>query len=188
MRGVYGRMSLVFVVLLAGCASQVTTQTSHDVYFRAGVPSEFGYAGGEAGVMPVILIGNPFALPKAAVDQSVVAAMQGRVNGPAVRFVAVPALSLPSGYAVVVLLNAAPGTSANLLCARRGLQDPPPPRPGRTTVLMAFCGNADARSWAFSTTGPAASPEDPLFQELIARTTFALLPPRDDDWGRGNIM
>jgi len=188
MRGVCVRMSVFLVVLLAGCASQVTTQTSHDVYFRAGVPSEFGYAGGETGLMPVIILGNPFPLPKAAVDQSVVAAMQGKVNGPPVRFVAVPALSLPSGYAVVALLNAAPGTSANLLCAQRGLLEPPPPRSERTTVLMAFCGNADARSWAFSTTGPVGSPEDPLFQDLIARTTFALLPRRDDDWGRGNLM
>ncbi len=187
MRGVYGRVSLFFVVLLAGCASQVTTQTSYDVYLRAGVPSEFGYASGETGVMPVLIAGNPFPLPKPAVDQSVVAAMQGKVNGPPVRFVAVPASSLPAGYAVVVLLNAAPGTSANLLCAQRGLLEPPP-RSGATTLLMAFCGNANARSWAYSTTGPTASPEDPLFQELIARTTFALLPPRDDDWGRGNIM
>ena len=180
-------VTMIFAALLAGCATQVTTQTSYDVYFRAGVPSEFGYASGEAGLMPVLIVGNPFPLPKPAVDQSIVAAMQGKVNGPPVRFVAVPASSLPAGYAVVVLLNAAPGTSANLLCAQRGLLEPPP-RSGATTLLMAFCGNANARSWAYSTTGPTASPEDPLFQELIARTTFALLPPRDDDWGRGNIM
>jgi hypothetical protein len=188
MRGTCAGVPIILTALLAGCASQVTTQTSYDVYFRAGVRSEFGYAGGEAGVMPVIITGNPFPLlPKAAVDQSIAAAMQGSVNGPPVRFVAVPTSAMPQGYAVVVLLNAAPGTSANLLCAQRGSLEPPP-RSARTTLLMAFCGNADARSWAYSTTGPVASPDDPLFQELIVRTTFALLPRRDDDWGRGNIM
>ena len=187
MRGTCAGVSLILTALLTGCASQVTTQTSYDVYFRSGVRSEFGYAGGEAGVMPVIIVGSPFPLPKPAVEQSVTAAMQGRVNGPPVRFVAVATSAMPEGYAVVALFNAGPGTSASLLCAQRGLLEPPP-RSGRTTLLMAFCGNADARSWAYSTTGPVASPDDPLFQELIARTTFALLPRRDDDWGRGNIM
>ena len=173
--------------LLAGCSSAVTTQTSYDVIFRAGVPSEFSYAAGEARTMPVIIVGNPFSLPKPVVAQNVVAAMQGNTKNGGVGFVAVPTEAAPSGYAVVVLLNAAPGTSANLLCAQRGALEPPSGF-GNTTLLMAFCGNADARSWAYSTTGPVASPDDPLFRQLVTRTTFALLPSRDDDCGRGNLM
>lgn len=51
MRGRHTTVSTIFAALLAGCATQVTTQTSYDVYFRAGVPSEFGYAAGEGSVL-----------------------------------------------------------------------------------------------------------------------------------------
>ena len=172
--------------LLAGCTA-VVTQTSHDVLFRAGVRSEFGFAAGPGRVMPVIVVGNPFPLPAADVAQQVVGAMQGNVPGTGVRFALASAQELPAGYAVVVLLDSSPGTSANVLCGRRGGLETPGSWRG-ASVLMAFCGNADARSWAFSSSGAVDSPDDPLFRQLIARTTFALLPARDDSRGRGSIL
>lgn len=68
MPGPCSRLSVFFAALLTGCASQVTKQTSYDVCFRAGVPSEFGYAGGQAGLMPVLIIGNPFPLERPVVE------------------------------------------------------------------------------------------------------------------------
>lgn len=172
--------------LLAGC-SAVVTQTSYDTLFRAGVRSEFAF-GASGGVMPVIVVGNPFPpLPQAEVAQAVVDAMQGNVPGTGVSFALASVQEVPAGYAVVVLLNASPGTSANLLCGRRA--DFPTPGSWRgASVLIAFCGNADARSWAFSSSGEVESPDDPLFRRLIARTTLAMLPPRDDQRGRGNSL
>jgi hypothetical protein len=171
--------------LLAGCQSLVTTTTSYDVWFRSGVLSEFGYAA-TAGEMPVVVVGNPFDVPKPAVDEAVIAAMQGHNRGSAVRFVHAPADIAQSGagYAVVMLLNAGPGIGADFACARRASVSPPVAG-GGTTLLAVFCGNADARSWAYSGTGPVASPDDPLFRDLVARTTFQMIPPRDDDFGEG---
>jgi hypothetical protein len=168
--------------LLAGCQSAITTTTSYDVLFRSGVLSEFGYAA-SAGEMPVVVVGNPFDIPKPTVDAAVIAAMQGRNRGSAVRFVEAPAeiAQSASGYAVVMLLNSGPGIGADFACARRGSLAPPP-TVGRTMVLAVFCGGADARSWAFSSSGPAASPKDPLFLQLVGTATFLMIPPRDEDW------
>jgi hypothetical protein len=170
------------VFLLAGCQSVITTTTSYDVLFRWGVLSEFGYAA-STGEMPVVVVGNPFDISKPAVDAAVIAAMQGRNRGSAVRFVEAPAeiAQSGSGYAVVMLLNAGPGIGADFICARRGTLAPPSTG-GRTTLLAVFCGAADARSWAFSSTGPVASPDDPLFLQLVGTATFLMIPPRDEDW------
>jgi hypothetical protein len=48
--------------------------------------------------------------------------------------------------------------------------------------LAVFCGAADARSWAFSSMGPVASPSDPMFVQMVRQATFLMIPPRDDDW------
>jgi hypothetical protein len=168
-----------------GCQSLVTTTTSYDVWFRSGVPSEFGYAA-TGGEMPVVVVGNPFDVPQPVADEAVIAAMQGHNRGSAVRFVQASADIAQSGagYAVVMLLNAGPGVGADFACARRGSISPTVGS-GGTTLLAVFCGNADARSWAYSATGPVASPDDPLFRDLVAQATFQMIPPRDDDWKRG---
>jgi hypothetical protein len=116
-----------------------------------------------------------------AVDEAVIAAMQGHNRGSAVHFVQEPAsiAEAGAGYAVVMLLNAEPGTSADFACARRGSFSPP---------VAVFCGNAGARSWAYSTTGPVNSPDDPLFRALVSQTTYLMIPPRDDDWGGRDFL
>jgi hypothetical protein len=168
---------------LAGCQSAITTTTSYDVLFRAGVPTEFGYAA-TAAEMPVVVAGNPFDISEPALDAAVIAAMQGHNRGSAVQFVQAPEEIAHSGtgYAVVMLLNSGPGIGADFACARRASLAPPVTQ-GRTTLLAVFCGSADARSWAYSGTGPVASPNDPLFLQLVRQATFLMIPPRDDDWG-----
>jgi uncharacterized protein YceK len=182
--------SLAFAtaIALSGCSSVVTSTTSYDVYFRSGVLSEFGYAASRTGgVMPVAVVGNPFDAPKPAVDQAVVAAMQGRNVGAPVRFAVSPADAERSGYEVVMAFGAGPG-AATALCVERGaFQAPPGGSSG--TLLAVFCGGTDARSWAFSSIGPvAASPDDPLFRDMVGQTTFLLIPNRDDDYNtRGDF-
>lgn len=191
----FGRLAaaLLSAASLTGCGSMVTTVTSYDVLFPAGVPSEFSYAAA-GGMMPVVVVGNPFALPQADVDAAVIAAMQGQTFGAQVRFVPAEGESRTTGYAVVMLLDSIGGVRGNTACAWRGrlaypatdatpdstpTQAPIDTEP--TTLLAAFCGNADARSWAFSTTGAVKSPYSEHFRELVARTTMSMLPPRDDD-------
>jgi hypothetical protein len=197
---VFGRVATLVLsaTLAAGCSSTVSTVTSYDVLFRTGVPSEFSFAAA-GGEMPVAVIGNPFGMPQADLDAKVIAAMQGRNYGARVRFVPAEGESRYTGYRVVMLLDALGGARGDTACAFRpiahaseGGEQPaptpvpvPPPAPvstGRTTLMAAFCGGSDARSWAYSTTGPVASPDDPLFRQLVSRTTLAMLPPRDDQY------
>src|SRR5512132_2823814 len=122
---------------LVACQSLVTTTTSYDVWFRSGVLSEFGYAA-TAGEMPVVVVGNPFDVPQPAVDEAVIAAMQGHNRGSAVRFVHAPADIAQSGagYAVVMLLNAGPGIGADFACARRASSSPPVAGGGTTLLAV----------------------------------------------------
>lgn len=184
---------------VAGCSSIVSTVTSYDVLFTTGVPSEFGYAA-TGGEMPVVVVGNPFGQPQADVDAKVIAAMQGQNYGARVRFVPAVGEARNSGYRVVMLLDSIGGARGDTACSLQAvaytndsvgqpvsppaaIPTPAPASIGRTTLLAAFCGNADARSWAYSATGPLASPDDPLFRDLVSQTTFAMLPKRDDDFG-----
>lgn len=174
----------ILALLLSACGSMVTTTTSYDVLFRSGVVSEFGYAA-SGGEMPVIVVGNPFPVDKQIVDQAVVDAMQGNVFATRTRFVnASEAAGARPGYAVVMVLGARYGTSANGACASRQA-GPVAPAGDAASVLAIFCGGGDARSWAYSRTSPASSPEDPGFRALIAQATRAMLPPRDDDRRQG---
>lgn len=179
---------VAMAMALAGCTPPVVrSTTSYDVLFRTGVPSEFGYAA-PGGEMPVAVVGNPFPVGTPRVQQAVVDAMQGRNYGPRVRFVNGPVESARPGYAVVMLLDAAPGTPADALCVpewRGSLasQGAGGGHADRLTLLAAFCGGSDARSWAFSSAPRPASPEDPMFGQLVAQTTYLLLPPRDDAFG-----
>ena len=199
--------ALTAIIALSGCASMVTTVTSYDVQFPTGVPSEFNYAavGGE---MPVVVVGNPFSAPQSDVDAAVISAMQGKTFTAKVRFVPAEGDARTSGYAVVMLLDATGGAGGNTACAWRSrlasrtgtampsgapqpAADPRPapgsgPMTGPMTLLAAFCGNADARSWAYSTTGPVDSPYSAHFRELVALTTMSMLPPRDDDYNNSN--
>jgi hypothetical protein len=178
----------VAVLVLAGCQSVVISATSYDVLFRAGVPSEFGYAA-SGGEMPVFVVGNPFPMEQARVAQAVVDAMQGKNSGPNVRFVNGPAQGARPGYGVVMVLGAAPGTPAEAACSpERRLLMAPVPAADQLTLLAVFCGGNDARSWAWSRAPRFAPPGDPLFAQLVAQTTYLMLPPRDDDWGDSDFL
>jgi uncharacterized protein YceK len=179
-------LALAAALALSGCSSVVTTTTSYDVYFRSGVLSEFGYAAGRTGgVMPVAVVGNPFDLPKARVDEAVVAAMQGRNAGAPVRFALSPEDAERSGYEVIMAFGAGPGV-AGALCVDRSAFPAPPA--GSGTLLAVFCGGTDARSWAFSSIGPVASPDGPLFREMVGQTTFLMIPNRDDDYTSRSVF
>jgi hypothetical protein len=184
------RLALAVVASLGlpGCQSPVISQTSYDLYFRSGVVSEFGYAA-PGGEMPVAVVGNPFPIEKPRVDQAVVDAMQGHNYGPRVRFVNGPSASARPGYVVVMMLDAAPDMSADALCVdERRPAFMPRNRAERTTLLAAFCGGSDARSWAWSSGPRIDSPDDPLFAQMVAQSTFMMLPPRDDDFGTGDFQ
>jgi hypothetical protein len=184
---------LVGAACVVGCSSTVTTVTSYDVLFTSGVPSEFSYAA-SGGEMPVVVIGNPFGRPQEDVEAALISAMQGQNYGARVTFVPAEGEARYTGYRVVMLLNSGgvrgdaacrlrPGPSGEEIGEEPAMATQPATSTGRTTLLGAFCGNANARSWAYSTTGPLSSPKDSQFRELVSRATFAMLPPRDDDFG-----
>ena len=182
------RRSLAFAAALAlsGCSSVVTTTTSYDVYFRSGVLSEFGYAASRTGgVMPVAVVGNPFDLPKAGGRSGGGGGDAGQERRRA------GALRPLAGRCRAQRLRGDHGVrrrsrSCRALCVERDAFPAPPASSG--TLLAVFCGGTDARSWAFSSIGPVASPDDPLFRKMVGQTTFLMIPNRDDDYTSRSVF
>ena len=77
------------VLLLAGCVSDGTLITSHNI--DPGYDDQqVGLATRDGRRMPVVIAGNPFENDRTALDQAVITAMNGSSFGPAFSFAVDP--------------------------------------------------------------------------------------------------
>lgn len=174
-------------VLLATCALGVVTQTSYDVVFRSGVPSSFAY-GGQKGDMLVRIVNNPFPAPDQEVNAAIVAQMQGRTVGPPTRLGVEPNDRMIPGYAIALGFDLPVWYDPGALC-RSGVAAPAANTTApRLTLLMVFCEGDDWLTWVKGSVPRPASPDNPQFAQLIAQSTFQLIPFHNDDGGRGLDM
>ena len=173
--------ALAGVLVLNACASAVRSTSSQDVYFRTGVLSTFAYAAAD-GEMNTVVIGNPFDMPKSALDRVVTDAMQGNHYGPRTTFTTTPSPDARPHYRIVMMFDRPRGMSRQQLCGPRETLTPEP-RGDRLRLATAFCGRNQLLSWVDSSIPTPASPDDAAFRRMIANATFNLIPSRDDDPG-----
>jgi len=122
----------------------------------------------------VVVNGSPF--PGATSAGAATTAVMNRVPvGPRTNFTTAPGESVRRPYRVVLAYAPAVAVTGEGLCARPDL--PTRPRTGEGTALQgALCHGPNLLSGAYATAGPVDGPDDPRFQELVARLTFALFP------------
>lgn len=171
-------VALLAAAGLAACQPAVSSVTQD----RAYSPSEFRYAA-ENKTLATVITGNPFAMPKAAFDGAVLAAMQPVNWGfplartPRTRFATTPDETSNLDYRVEVLF--APAEESAALCdgtARvQALQRQRPIR-----ARMAFCHRTQLLSTSVGRLDEANGPSDPRFRRMVAQMTSALFPHRDD--------
>jgi hypothetical protein len=165
---------------LAGCAGEPVVSTTW--YDPGYAPTEYR----ASGMMPVVVRGNPYAVPKAELDQAVTDAMQGTANGTATRF-APAAAGVVETYRVVMLFN--PGLAYGAtLCTR---PEPPDGAFGvapsaRVPVSAALCRGDKSISYADGYISTGSGPQGAEFQRGVSRFSMALFPPYIWDRGGGS--
>lgn len=170
------------ILVLNGCAGAVRSTSSQDVLFRSGVLSTFAYAAAD-GEMNTVIIGNPFDMPKDALDRVVTDAMQGNHYGPRTTFTTTPSPDARPQFRIVMMFDRPRGLDRQQLCGPRENLTPEPRGDDRLRLATAFCARNQLLSWVDSSIARPVSADDAAFRRMIANGTFNLIPSRDHDPG-----
>jgi hypothetical protein len=174
-------LPLALVAALGGCSSTVTQHWS----YRSGVNNTFTYAA-SGGEMEVVVVGNPFNVPKADVDRFVTDSMQGHNYGPPTHFTTTPQRSRP-GYRVVVVLGPPVSFSGDEACS--GTFPTVPSRPADVlNALMVFCSKDTVMSESSGRVVASPRPDVGAFGPLMAAMTRDLIPFQDRDSDDHNLL
>jgi hypothetical protein len=163
--------SALVAVALGGCVGiPVVDNVYYDVAYQ---PLEY------SGDLPLMVRGEPYALPSAEIDRAVVSALQGLTYGVGTHFVDAPDGDAPV-HRMVLMFNPPPGLGPYRLCSR---PQPPaagsaPPAP-RVGVIAALCLGDRAINYAEGSIATGAGPSSPEFRDGIVRFGLTLLPSRN---------
>jgi hypothetical protein len=172
------------VLILNACADAVRSTSSQDISLRSGILSTFAYAAAN-GETNTVIVGNPFDIPKDALERVITEAMQGNHYGPRTTFTTTPSPEARADYRVVMMFDRPRAMNRQQLCGPRAELEPEP-RGDRLRLATAFCARNQLLSWVDSSIPAPASPDDPAFRKMIANAIFNLIPWRDHDPdGRG---
>jgi hypothetical protein len=163
---------LASLLIVTACDGAIISGTIH----RAGAVDHFAASGGRD--LKTVIIGNPFAQPKAQVDAAIIAAMQGHHSGPRTRFTATPGATAIQIYRIAILFDPPPTTDSAAVC--RGSDRPAPVNDGTLRLLAAFCVD-DLALTSVDAIVPnrVKSADDPLVSKLIANVMRELIPTED---------
>jgi hypothetical protein len=162
--------TLLLALFLAGCSDEAVLQPKWVV--SGFTPGEQGYMGAE---MPVLVRGNPFAVPQAEFDTAVTDAMTGWEFGPQFRF---NAAGNPNGaYRALVMFN--PGNYTGETLCQRPLTAAPlfgvAPAP-RVPVAAALCRGDAPVTYVYGAIPAQDGPRGPLFRRGVGLVTQQIFP------------
>lgn len=159
----------------SACSGEIMTSQLH----RANSDSFFRYAA-SAGEMRTVVVGNPFPVSQATLDQIVTQAMEHNHNGPPTRFTTTPGPQAHANMRVVVAFDP-PSTMDNVrvLCGDPAAIPTSHPSGDRLQATVGFCMDSDLFSSVNISMPKVASPSDPAFTHMIASAMWQLIPSRD---------
>jgi hypothetical protein len=135
--------------------------------------------------MPAVIRGNPFALPKADVDQIVRDHMKGSNFGRAITFIPGPdAPPFPDSRLVLIFNGAVTGQAQ--LCQSGISNGGGPAKDGRIEILAAFCsGGRPVTALAGGISG-IIDPKDPRFRAFLRQIGTTLFNPNNPEDNPGH--
>jgi hypothetical protein len=167
---------------IAGCAGQPIVSNA---YYDTGY-APYEYLG--QGPLPVVVRGNPYAVPQTDLDSAVADAMQGTTFGTTTRFAAADPGPQPA-YRVVMLFNPSTTTYGAALCRR-----PEPPNAvfgegpaARVAVSAALCRGDSAMVYADGSIGTNGGPQGSEFRGGVQRISMTLFTPKDHQKGNDGM-
>lgn len=170
------------MVAAAACA----TNNVHSVGDNTNryTPNQVNYAT-STGEVRTVIIGNPFAMSKAAFDESVTTHMEGRpLWSSHARYTTQPSPEAQTAYHVAMAFNPPANYDGNDVCASRE-SAANPTIGGKLRVVAAFCSTDEKLSDTLVYSGGVSGPTDPIFVDMIHQVMIDLFPQRDPNVGRG---
>ena len=161
------------LALVSACGAELSQSFVH----RSGVPSAFSYGAGGRDILTVIL-GNPFAMPKAETDEAVIDSIQGMNSGPATHFTTRQSENARAPYRIVILFDPPKTLVWRDLCGEAAALASEA-RDGRLHASIAFCVNESLYAHVDSSIPSTGSPDDPAFRKMMGRAAYLLIPPWD---------
>ncbi|MSO93353.1 MAG: hypothetical protein EXQ86_08140 [Rhodospirillales bacterium] len=166
---------------ITGCDYYGRTEAVRAYYHRPGIEQTFTY-GARDGTFPAVVVGNPFAGEKAALDRAVVDAMSEAYRGAPTRFIATPADGARP-YIRIVMLFDPPITANGGAACRNPSALPSAPTGERMRILAAFCSGDDVMSDVVASAPAVTSPGDPVFRRAVAAVMRDIVPIQSPDQG-----
>jgi hypothetical protein len=168
------RFVLIAAVLLAeaACAGLPISNVGYSLGY---LPGEELYACND---VPVIVVGNPFAVPQAEFAAAAIDAMQGWSAGPD-HFI--PATNPNAVYRVVVMINPSNNVIGETLCARPPTAQPvfgAAPAP-RIPLAAALCRGNSYLAYAYGSIAADDGPRGDGFRRGFGYFIRTLFPPRN---------
>jgi hypothetical protein len=165
------------VLALGGCAGAAWVEPPN--YALGYTPGEERVQGMQ---MPVIVGGNPFAMPQADFANAVTDAMQGWAFRAPLRFTA--AGNPTATYRVIMMFNP-PRNSSDFQYCERPLPIQPvfgvAPNAPRTPVFAVLCRGDGVLASARGSLSTADGPQGPNFRAGVGQFTGALFPPSNPE-------
>jgi hypothetical protein len=172
------------VLLLAGCVSDGTLITSHNI--DPGYDDQqVGLAIRDGQQMPIVITGNPFAGDRAAVDRAVVGAMNCSNFGPAFSFAVDPAQPATQNAHVALVFNPAKSVLPDNLC--RTVPQSGALQGTQIRVDAAYCEGGRAMTSASGSASDIGSPDAAPFRTLMTQLAAALFPPANPHRDHGDV-
>lgn len=162
-RSILGLLSLLSALGLSSCGDGPVTQQS---YIRqSGTYSDFVYASADGPIL-VEIRGEPFQGAQAALEGTVLAALDGAFPERPARFTLDPSQAAHANYRIAMMFDPPKTASGLQLCAGEGLVQQPN-EPGKVNILMSFChkGERLAESWGW--VRKVTGPEDARLAKLV---------------------
>ena len=160
--------------ILTGC----TGETMQSMIDRPGADRYFQY-GASPGEMRAVVVGNPFPVSKAIVDQAVVDAMQRNHHGPMTHFTTQPGPDAHPDFRIVMAFNTPRNFNASGLCRGTDAIPSAKARGDQLQLLSAFCVDDRLYSHAKVSALSVASPSDPRFASMVRTAMWQLVPSQD---------
>lgn len=157
---------------MAACAGVSVSNVDYALGYS---PGEELYAGND---VPVIVIGNPFAVPQAEFAADAIDAMQGWAAGPD-HFV--PAVDPNAVYRVIVMFYPSNNVIGETLCTRPPTAQPvfgAAPSP-RLPLAAALCRGDSYLAFAYGSTPADAGPRGAEFRNAFGQFIRSLFPARN---------
>lgn len=176
---------IVFAAIAGGASVALSACEGETVISNSFYDTQYyPFAWSSSPVFPVVVRGNPYAVPKAEFDQAVADAMQGTTFGTVNYFV--PAPQSIAAYRVIMLFNQPANVGASTLCTLPGPPDAvfggaPETRVG---ISAALCLGERSITQANGYIATVGGPRGEDFRRGVQRFSMALFP--GFKWDKGN--